>query len=398
MITVYALIAVITAIIFDKVLGNIGVVVDAAKSLCNSIIGILAPFIYGFFIAYLMNSPMKWFETRVYVKLRCGKNETRTRRVISVLTTYIVVIGALVWITAYIFPEIILNVQNLILSLQTYTQSIEMNNATYGITHESLNSFLNYLNETFSTQYTLADVINMILTPMMETLSTLPELISTVLTGTVSFAYALLNAVLGLVIAFYMLCEKESFAASIGKFLDTFFKKPMATRLIHTAQNANTVFEKFFIGKTIDSMIIGLLFFIIALTIKLPFAILSSVIIGVTNMIPYFGPFIGAVPVVFITLLVDPVLGLWITLIIFILQQFDGIILGPKILGDSIGMKPIGVIFAILGGGALFGPIGMFFGVPFFAVFKTMFSSFLDRKYREKYLPEEASPQHEISK
>ena len=117
---------------------------------------------------------------------------------------------------------------------------------------------------------------------------------------------------------------------------------------------------------------------------NLPYPMLFAIIIGITNMIPYFGPFIGAVPVVALTILINPIKGLWVLIFIVVLQQFDGVILGPRILGDSIGLKPIGVIFAIIVGGAIAGPLGMFFGVPIFSVIFTIFSNFVEKLYNSK--------------
>ncbi|MDE6357046.1 MAG: AI-2E family transporter, partial [Eubacteriales bacterium] len=122
--------------------------------------------------------------------------------------------------------------------------------------------------------------------------------------------------------------------------------------------------------------------------IKPPFVVLLSIIIGVTNMIPFFGPFIGAIPVILITLVSDitnPLKCVWIGIFILALQQFDGNILGPKILGDSIGVKPLGIVFAIIVAGALFGPAGMFFGVPVFAVIFNLFSNYIEKRYNQKY-------------
>ena len=125
------------------------------------------------------------------------------------------------------------------------------------------------------------------------------------------------------------------------------------------------------------------MFFIIGEFMNLPYLTLLSLIIGITNMIPYFGPFIGAIPVIFIVLLNNPLLSIWVAIMILILQQFDGIILGPKILGDSTGLKPIEVIFAIIVGGAFFGVVGMFFGVPVFAVLLKAFGNIINKKYEE---------------
>ncbi len=150
------------------------------------------------------------------------------------------------------------------------------------------------------------------------------------------------------------------------------------------AKESNEMFLRFFVGKMIDSLIIGILCFIGLQLMKMPYTLLISFIIGVTNMIPYFGPFIGAIPAVAIVLLRSPIQALGLALFIFVLQQFDGIVLGPKILGDSTGLSPFWVIFSIIVFGALFGVLGMFLGVPIFAVLYTMFKHFVEKKNIEK--------------
>ena len=160
------------------------------------------------------------------------------------------------------------------------------------------------------------------------------------------------------------------------------FSKKQVESIASTIKYTNSVFNSFVVGKTIDSLIIAIIFFIGSIILNLPYPMLFAIIIGITNMIPYFGPFIGAVPVVALTILINPIKGLWV--LIFVLQQFDGVILGPRILGDSIGLKPIGVIFAIIVGGAIAGPLGMFFGVPIFSVIFTIFSNFVEKLYNSK--------------
>ena len=167
-------------------------------------------------------------------------------------------------------------------------------------------------------------------------------------------------------------------------FLFILFSKKQVESIASTIKYTNSVFNSFVVGKTIDSLIIAIIFFIGSIILNLPYPMLFAIIIGITNMIPYFGPFIGAVPVVALTILINPIKGLWVLIFIVVLQQFDGVILGPRILGDSIGLKPIGVIFAIIVGGAIAGPLGMFFGVPIFSVIFTIFSNFVEKLYNSK--------------
>ncbi len=213
-----------------------------------------------------------------------------------------------------------------------------------------------------------------------------PTYLKRILSSTINIASVLLNVILGIVISIYILFDKEEIGEKSKKIVYAIFPKKVSYSLIQFFKEANYTFEKFFVGKMIDSTIIGIIFFVGATLLKAPFAMLLSIIIGITNMIPFFGPFIGGIPVVFITLMFDitnPLKSIWISIFILLLQQFDGNILGPKILGDSIGIKPIGIIFSIIVGGALFGPAGMFFGVPIFAVIFSTFNRFIDKKYEK---------------
>ena len=201
-----------------------------------------------------------------------------------------------------------------------------------------------------------------------------PSYIKRILSSTLNIASIFLNVILGIVISIYILFDKEIIGERSRKIVCAILPKKASENLIQFCKESNSTFEKFFVGKIIDSTIIGIIFFIGATLLKAPFAMLLSII--------------GAIPVIFITLMFDitnPLKSLWIGIFILLLQQFDGNILGPKILGDSIGVKPIGIIFSIIVGGAIFGPPGMFFGVPIFAVIFSAFNRFIDKKYDEKY-------------
>ena len=165
-----------------------------------------------------------------------------------------------------------------------------------------------------------------------------------------------------------------------------------ARSVLEVCYHANRVFGGFIIGKIIDSSIIGVLCFVCMTLLRLPFAVLISVIVGVTNIIPFFGPFIGAVPSILILLIVDPIAALKFAVFVLLLQQFDGNILGPKILGDSTGLSALWVLVAIIVSGGLFGFAGMVVGVPVFAVLYALASSFFARRLREKGIDEEGNP------
>ena len=183
-----------------------------------------------------------------------------------------------------------------------------------------------------------------------------------------------------------MVCDKRRIAGAATKMVYCIFKPKTAKRVINNSKESFQIFIGFIIGKSIDSLIIGILTFFMLKIFGLPYELLVAVIVGVTNMIPFFGPLIGAIPGVLLYLCIDPVYALIFVIMILAIQQFDGWILGPMILGDSTGVRPIWVIFGITVGGAYFGFIGMFLGVPVTAVIVYLVNKAVDKKLGEKHI------------
>ena len=190
-----------------------------------------------------------------------------------------------------------------------------------------------------------------------------------------------------LIISVYLLMSREEFFAQLRKVLYALFSKKTVEKLLYVGRLTNTTFNGFINGKLIDSLIIGILAFICLSIMKMPYALLISVIIGVTNVVPFFGPFIGAIPSAFIIFIVNPIQAIWFLLFILILQQIDGNIIGPKILGGTTGLPAIWVMFAILVGGGLAGFAGMILGVPTVAVLYTLFKAYVRQRLETKKLP-----------
>ena len=196
-----------------------------------------------------------------------------------------------------------------------------------------------------------------------------------------------LDFFVALIVSVYLLMSKEHFFAQWRKLLYAFLKKETVEKMLYVGRLTGNTFHGFINGKLIDSLIIGILAFICLTIMDMPYVLLVSVIIGVTNIIPFFGPFIGAIPSTFIILIVNPVQALWFVVFILILQQIDGNIIGPKILGSSTGLPAIWVMFAILVGGGLAGFVGMIAGVPAMAVIYTLFKNYVKQRLEQKALP-----------
>ena len=204
-----------------------------------------------------------------------------------------------------------------------------------------------------------------------------------------TFASSVWNIILGIIISIYLLIDKEKFFALGKKVTKALFNEKNSTIILDLADRTNQTFGRFLGGKIIDSAIIGVLSFIILGIFKMPYVLLISVIIGITNIIPFFGPFIGAIPSAIIIMFVSPIQALWFLLIILIIQQIDGNIIGPKILGDSIGISAFWILFAILVAGKLFGLVGMIIGVPMFALIYYIIKDIIEARLTQKGLPKE---------
>jgi predicted PurR-regulated permease PerM len=216
------------------------------------------------------------------------------------------------------------------------------------------------------------------------TFDQISNLVPNVLSFAKDFASGLLNVLIAYMVSIYLIASKESAALNTKRLIIALFPPKSARNIFDVSAHAHKVFSNFFIGKLIDSFIIGLLCFIVLMILNYPFALLLSVIVGITNIIPYFGPLIGGGIGFVLLILVSPVQALWFLVIILIIQQFDGNILGPWILGDSVGLSPFWIIFAIIIFGSMFGFIGMFLGAPLLSVIKYVITKQIDGLYNRR--------------
>lgn len=304
---------------------------------------ILLPFFIAFGTAYILNPLMLYLE----------KLDKRITRPISLIIVYILFIGILTLAFTIVTPVIVKNISEIIDKLPHYIDSTEKWVSRQVLDYQLLeklgvNTYLfNNLDSIFSGT---VDFLNITLSGVMSSI--------------IGITSGIAKMLLGFVISIYLLADKERFIRGIKKNLFAFFGKEKADKIIDFGNEVNSIFSNFFVGKLIDSIIVGIICFIGLYILKVRFALLLSIIVGIFNMIPYFGPFIGAVPAIVITMFYSPTQALWVSLFIFALQQFDGIILGPKILGDKVGVSPFYIILAIMIGGGFFGMMGMLMGVP----------------------------------
>ncbi|MGI5895142.1 MAG: AI-2E family transporter [Candidatus Merdivicinus sp.] len=363
--------------------------IDAVSAFFSRILGILSPFIWGFSIAYILCPLMNTFEEGLH-RFSRGKINGKGARGLALLLAYLTAVLALVLFFSIIIPQIV--------------QSITSLAAQSKIWLEQLQVWATDLAEEYHLQRLPEDTVDRIISAAEGWLQTftanLTTLVPQIFHVTMSFTTGVVNIILGAIIAIYLLLDKERFFAHIRKLFCAFFSKNKVDRLTAITRKSHQVFSGFIIGKLLDSFIIFLLCLFFMTVFRWPYAMLISVIVGVTNVIPYFGPFFGAIPSILILLIVDPITALWFSLFILALQQLDGNVIGPKILGDSTGLSPFWVIFSITVFGSLLGPVGMFIGVPLFAVIYHLISEFTSGKLEQKQLPVDtrcyAPPDHPI--
>lgn len=347
----------------------------------TNIVIILMPFIYGVVIAYLMNPVLKFFENKVYeplLKKKFKKKErTKITRVLSICTSTIIFWGLLITCISFLIPEMLKSLETLVTNINTYlTNSKELLINLFGGS-ESIREFINDNYSRFSgfmNEWLNEGVIANIMTVLGNSIF-----------GTIKFLY---NLIIGYIISIYILFDKEKFKAQCKKLLYTFFSNDRVNIILENTRYTDKVFGGFFAGKLLDSLIIGILCFIFMIVFKMPYPLIIAVIVGITNIIPYFGPFIGAIPSALLVLLVDPSKCIGFLIFIVILQQFDGNILGPKILGSKTGLSSFWVLFSLLIFGGLFGVVGMLIGVPLFSIFYSFINGVIKRRLKGKKLPE----------
>ncbi len=203
---------------------------------------------------------------------------------------------------------------------------------------------------------------------------------------TIQITSGIVRAAIGFIISVYVLYHKERFFAQAKKAMYALMKKERVDSLIRLGHKSNATFSGFIAGQILDALIVGILCFVFMSIFRFPYPMLISVLVAVTNVIPYFGPFIGAIPSILLVLMINPVQAFWFAIFILALQQFDGNVLCPKILGQSIGISAFWVIFALLLAGGIFGFLGMFIGVPIFAIIYTLVRSFIEERLTKKNL------------
>ena len=388
-ITAFCVIA--CAILFFMALNYIGLVGKALRKLAR----ILSPFIWGLVITYLLSPLVRVLQDRVFRPFfrwvfRKSKRHQGIllTRACSVLFAEIIMLAIITGLFFLIIPQLYSSIETFVTNSPTYIESL----TTWAT--KMLTDFPEIRN--YVTQV-LGDMNNNVMTWLQTTvLPTLGNLLSNVGTGVRYVVTAVYNLVVGIIVSIYILGNIETFSANAKRVLYSVLSVEAAKKFLDGLDFVDRTFIGFLNGKLLDSAIIGLICYIVCAILNMPYALLVSVIIGLTNIIPFFGPFIGAVPSVIIILMISPIKALIFVIFIIILQQVDGNLIGPKILGSTVGINGFWVMFSIILGAGLFGFWGMLLGVPVFVVIYTIINNSVDEKLRRSELPVETEDYRDL--
>lgn len=376
---------------------------DKLTARISSLFVILMPIIDGMVLGYLMTPLVNATERRivkpVFKKININ-HKKQQRRLVSIIITLVVVITVLYAFFSTVIPQIGNSIDTIIEQFPSYANTLtiwisELFSEDNPIIEK--NAWISELiNDNKWVEENITDLISRYFSNFQnfinsELLPHINSLITTISLSVFSILKEFWNLIIGFIISIYILSGKELFAAQAKKVVYAFLSTETANRFISNVRFANKTFGGFFVGKILDSTIIGIICFIGTSLIGTPFCVLISVIIGVTNIIPFFGPFLGAIPSIVLILFIDPLQAVYFMIFVIILQQLDGNVIGPKILGSSTGLSSFWVIFAITLFGGIWGIFGMIVGVPIFAVLFAFMKSLVELKLANKNMPSETS-------
>ena len=360
------------------------------QAIFAKLFSVLTPVLYGLGMAYLL-APIVNFLERAILRLRDKLERKRGRairihkgwlRAASIFLTWAVVLVLVYLLLSMLVPQLVDSITTLVNNLESYYTTIyDWVTGLLSDNPELTDLFNRYYNETIQWLTTK-------LLPGLQTAVT--NFTGSLVTGVWSVVIFTKNFLIGIIVSVYLLAAKEKSAARCCKLLYGVLPEEQAKFAMRGFRRMDHIFSGFVRGKLLDSLIIGILCFIGCSILKLPYTPLVSVVVGVTNVIPFFGPFLGAIPCALLILLVSPLKCLYFVIFIFLLQQLDGNVIGPKILGDSTGISSLWVIVAILVGGGFGGVLGMFLGVPIFACLQVLVRWLLNTRLEKRHMPLQA--------
>ena len=363
---------------------------DRFSAQVNALFKVISPVLYGIIFAYLMTPMINGIEERILTPIftangsrRVSHKQKKYMRMLSIILT-IFIVGMLInGFFSILIPNIVKSIRSISYQFPYYIQNLTTWSAKFLEDNPDIEKLVIQFLDTYSEEF--MSYLNNNLVPQMETL------VKQVSLSLISVLKVLWNFIIGIIISVYVLYSKENFAGQAKKLVFAFLETKTANQFIKDIRFVSDTFIGFISGKIIDSIIIGVICFAGTSIMQMPYALLISVIVGVTNVIPFFGPYLGAVPSAILILMVNPLKCVYFIIFILILQQVDGNFIGPKILGQSTGLSGFWVIFSITIFGGIMGIPGMIIGVPFFAVLYALARRIINRMLKKRGLPLETA-------
>ena len=355
----------------------------------GKLLKILSPFIWGFVITYLIAPLMRLLERSVFGPLcrrlfaKSKKSDgSKLARGLAVLVSELTMVAVLTALVYLILPQLYSSIETIVKNGPDYLRDLSAWVTGLLDNHPEITK---YVQEALNTLNT--DIMSWVSNKLLPGVG---NLVTSLIEGGYVVVQGVYNLLIGIIVSIYLLSDLEHFTAALRKLNYSWFSLETAEKVREAVEFTDRTFMGFISGKLLDSAIIGLICYIVCAILNMPYALLVSAIVGVTNVIPFFGPFIGAVPCAFIILMIDPFKCLIFIIFIIILQQIDGNIIGPKIMGSAIGITGFWVLFAIVVGAGLFGFPGMLLGVPVFVVIYTFLNYRVESRLKKSDLPWDA--------
>ncbi len=340
--------------------------VDNAEILFNGLrffFSILSYLFWAFVIAYVLNPLMVFIEKKLKVK-----------RALSILLIYVMFSGFVVFSIMVLGPILADSLTQLVQNFPGYVEK------TQGWAEDRIAAL-----KIIDNKYDMGNYFKNNIDGVFNNISGfLSSFLNSLFNNALNLTSAVFKLFLAIIISIYLLYDKDSIIVTLKRTLHAFLSKKDAERIIAFGRRINSVFSRYILGKIIDSALIGIICFLGLIPMNVSYPFLISLLVGILNLIPYFGTIIGVVPAVLITLFISPIKALWVLIFLLVLGQIDGMIIAPKIIGEKIGLSPIMIMVAITIGGAVHGVVGMFISVPMMAVVQSIFFEYIDKKLEEK--------------
>lgn len=354
-IVIYGLMFVLGTILLVRIVGSF----NNTVKLLGQALQVIAPFLVGAFIAFILYPLVRFFYRNLFKNTLHMKSD-KLSKWLSILVTYVIAIGVIAILMVFILPQLYTSITDIVDRLPVWYNNLTTMVDNFENRHADL-GFIDYniINEHLTSLY--PKIISYLT-------DTLANLLPYVVNTSMAIVKGVVNLIISIMVSVYMISDHKNLFYQGKRLIYAILPYKPANTLRNVLRESGRIFTSFIFGKALDSLIIGIICFIAMVIFRFPYAVLISVVVGITNMIPYFGPYIGGAVGFLFILIVSPFKALLFALLILVIQQFDGLYLGPKILGDKTGLKPLWVIFSITVGGSLFGVLGMFLGVPCVAV------------------------------